>query len=184
MKQRWQWLVVTAAFVLLASGCAVQQSPKPCEVAEAQQSQEETTTDMEEQEMASYDQEQMEETTTEEAAPAPEPEQQQLEMIHFEFDQYVLTPEARRTLEENAEYMKNHPDQIYVLEGHCDERGSDEYNLALGQRRAKSARDYLVSLGVDKKRLGIISYGEEQPLVEGHNKQAWAKNRRVEFELQ
>ena len=72
-------------------------------------------------------------------------------------------------------------DKVVIIEGHCDERGTNEYNLALGERRANSAKDYIVNLGVDPARLKTVSYGEEKPLAEGHNEEAWAQNRRAHF---
>ena len=106
-----------------------------------------------------------------------------LQRIHFDFDQFTLSPEARRILGENAEYLKANGNLQVVIEGHCDERGSDEYNLALGESRALAAQNYLVSLGIDAKRLSVISYGEEKPLVSGHDEEAWAQNRRDEFKV-
>lgn len=108
--------------------------------------------------------------------------QASLERIFFEFDSFVLSQASRDILSRNAEYLlKKQPNSRVLLEGHCDERGSDEYNLALGEKRARAARDYLITLGVNANRLSVISYGEEKPLVQGHNEEAWAKNRRVEF---
>jgi len=104
-----------------------------------------------------------------------------LQMIHFEFDRSRITEEARVMLQENAEIIKENPGVLIQIEGHCDERGTNEYNLALGLRRARSTRDYLISLGVDPSRLVTISYGEEEPLDPGHNEVAWARNRRAEF---
>lgn len=104
-----------------------------------------------------------------------------LNRIYFEFDQFTLTPEARDVLNQNAEYMKANAGLKVRIEGFCDERGSDEYNLALGERRASATKNYLVSLGIDPNRLSIISYGEEMPLDPGHSESAWSKNRRVEF---
>jgi peptidoglycan-associated lipoprotein len=104
-----------------------------------------------------------------------------LKDIHFEFDRYDLTGEARQTLTENAKIVSNHPSLKIQIEGHCDERGSNEYNLALGERRATSAKLYLIKLGVPENRLSTISYGEERPLDPGHNEEAWAKNRRCHF---
>ena len=104
-----------------------------------------------------------------------------LEMVHFEFDMSRITEEARVVLERNAAIIKQNPGVIIQIEGHCDERGTNEYNLALGQRRATSTRGYLISLGVDPNVLVTISYGEEQPLDPGHNEGAWAKNRRAQF---
>ncbi len=104
-----------------------------------------------------------------------------LEMIHFEFDKSRITEVARGVLEGNAAIIKQNPGVIIQIEGHCDERGTNDYNLALGQRRAKSTRDYLITLGVDPSVLVTISYGEEQPLDPGHNEEAWTKNRRAQF---
>jgi peptidoglycan-associated lipoprotein len=101
--------------------------------------------------------------------------------VHFEFDRYDLTGETKRTLEELAQALKANPAFDVLVEGHADERGTTEYNLALGQRRAQAAKDYLVSLGVDARRVDTISYGEERPLDPEHNELAWALNRRAHF---
>jgi peptidoglycan-associated lipoprotein len=106
-----------------------------------------------------------------------------LKRIHFAYNQFTLDDQARATLEQNALYLRKNPTQKVVIEGHCDERGSDEYNLALGERRAVAARNYLVSLGIPAERLSIISYGEEQPLVAAANEDAWSQNRRAEFKV-
>lgn len=104
-----------------------------------------------------------------------------LERIFFDFDSYVLTQSARDTLSKNAEWLLKNSSAKLQIEGHCDERGSDEYNLALGEKRAKAAEKYLSTLGVPKERLSTISYGKEKPLDPGHGEAAWAKNRRDEF---
>jgi peptidoglycan-associated lipoprotein len=104
-----------------------------------------------------------------------------LENIYFDFDSYKLTEAARIILAKNVDLMKNDPATKVRIEGNCDERGSDEYNLALGQKRAEAAKRYLVSMGVALDRLSVISYGEEKPFDSGHNESAWAKNRRDEF---
>ena len=104
-----------------------------------------------------------------------------LERILFSFDQFTLSDEARATLTQNAEYLKANSDLKVVIEGHCDERGSDEYNLALGESRALAAKKYLVSLGIAAQRLSVISYGEEKPLDTRNSEEAWANNRRAEF---
>jgi peptidoglycan-associated lipoprotein len=101
--------------------------------------------------------------------------------IHFEYDQASLTDEARSTLERHAAWIKAHPGLRVGVEGHCDERGTVEYNLALGDQRARAASEYLVSLGVDAGRLTTVSYGKERPLDAGAGEAAWAKNRRVHF---
>ena len=104
-----------------------------------------------------------------------------LEKVFFDFDAYTLTAQAREILAGNAEWLRQNPDAKLAIEGHCDERGSDEYNLALGQRRADVAKNYLVSLGIAAERLTSISYGEERPAVAGSNESAWSQNRRAEF---
>lgn len=106
-----------------------------------------------------------------------------LSRIHFDFDSYALKQPARDTLYSNAEYLLKKSHAKVRLEGHCDERGSDEYNLALGENRAKAALNYLITLGVPADQLSIVSYGKERPLDNGHNEEAWSKNRRVEFEF-
>jgi len=104
-----------------------------------------------------------------------------LKRVHFDFDKYDLRPDAIRTLGDNAAAIKQYPQFKLRIEGHCDERGTVEYNLALGEKRARAARDYLVSLGTPAHRLSIVSFGKERPLDPGHNESAWAQNRRDEF---
>lgn len=106
---------------------------------------------------------------------------QKLQTIYFGFDSSALTGKARAALVKNLEVVKGHSGDKVRIEGYCDERGSDEYNLALGERRAQAAAKYLVSLGVGKDRLTILSYGNEKPADPGHNEAAWSKNRRDEF---
>lgn len=102
--------------------------------------------------------------------------------VYFDFDKSDLRQDARNTLAKNAEILlKSKVDAKLKIEGHCDERGSAEYNLALGERRAKSALQYLLTLGVQPDRLSVISYGKEKPAVQGNDEAAWAKNRRAEF---
>ncbi len=103
------------------------------------------------------------------------------ENIHFDFDKYNLLPLAQQILQKKAEWLWNNHDVTVIIEGHCDERGTNEYNLALGDRRAESARTYLINLGIAGSRLTTISYGEERPVDSGHNEVAWAKNRRAHF---
>lgn len=105
----------------------------------------------------------------------------ELGRIHFEFDKYRLTDEAKEVLADNARVLKNNSKVRILIEGHCDERGTVEYNLALGERRAQAARDYLLELGIPASRISIISYGKERPLEFGQSESAWAKNRRDEF---
>ena len=98
--------------------------------------------------------------------------------VFFEYDSAVLTPDGRRTLERQAEWLRLFPEHNVMIEGHCDERGTREYNLALGERRASAARDYLIAFGMDPARLTTTSYGKERPYALGHNEEAWSLNRR------
>ena len=104
-----------------------------------------------------------------------------LDKVYFDFDSYILSQLASATLKKNAELLLKNLMLKVQIEGHCDERGSDEYNLALGEKRARHAMDYLVLLGVPAGRLSIVSYGKEKPADPGHDEAAWAKNRRAEF---
>jgi peptidoglycan-associated lipoprotein len=106
------------------------------------------------------------------------------ENIHFDFDSAVLNYQAQELLKQKAAWLRANPSENVVIEGHCDERGTNAYNLALGERRAESARSFLINLGISAARLTTISYGEEKPLDPGHNEEAWAKNRRDAFVLE
>ena len=104
-----------------------------------------------------------------------------LAKIYFDFDSYKLSEAARSNLVKDAELIKKDSAEKVRIEGNCDERGSDEYNLALGEKRAKAAMEYMVTLGIPAERLSVISYGKEKPADPGHDEVAWAKNRRDEF---
>src|SRR5205814_10491907 len=104
-----------------------------------------------------------------------------LKPVMFELDSNELSPAAQKTLEENAAVLKKYPTWAVTIEGHCDERGTAEYNLALGERRAVAARTYLASLGIPADRLRTVSYGKEFPFDAGHDDAAYAKNRRAHF---
>lgn len=104
-----------------------------------------------------------------------------LNPVFFDFDKYNIRPGDAETLKSNLEWFKANPNKKVRIEGNCDERGTVEYNLALGQKRADAAKNYLTSLGIDVKLLETISYGKERPLDPAHNEAAWAKNRRDDF---
>ena len=106
------------------------------------------------------------------------------ENVYFDFDNATLDYQAQELLKQKAMYLRDFPDANVVIEGHCDERGTNAYNLALGERRAESAKAFLVNLGISEARLTTISYGEEKPLDMGQNDEAWAKNRRAAFVLE
>ena len=122
-------------------------------------------------------------TETVKETKGPEQLELSLEKIYFSFDSNSLSDEARATLAKNAAFLKQNKGAAVRIEGNCDERGSDEYNLALGEKRAQAARRYLITMGTPAERLSIISYGKEKPADQGHSEEAWAKNRRDEFVL-
>ncbi len=104
-----------------------------------------------------------------------------LEMVYFAYDKSIITTAFGEALQRNYEWIAENPDVQIQLEGHCDERGTNEYNLALGERRAKAVFDYLISLGASPSQFSLVSFGEERPAEQGSNEVAWGKNRRVEF---
>jgi peptidoglycan-associated lipoprotein len=104
-----------------------------------------------------------------------------LKEVYFDFDKYDIRPEDAKTLDANAVWLKSNADNLVLIEGHCDERGTNEYNLALGERRAKATMNYLVSQGIQANRITIISYGEERPVCNEKTEACWAKNRRANF---
>ncbi len=106
------------------------------------------------------------------------------ENIYFDFDDANLSEQAQELLKQKAMWLQDNPDATVTIEGHCDERGTNAYNLALGERRAESVKAFLVNLGISDMRLTTISYGEEKPIDMGHDEEAWAKNRRAAFVLE
>ena len=111
----------------------------------------------------------------------PPPVEIVLATVYFEFDQHKLDSDARGLLSANARVMKDNDDVLILVEGHCDERGSEEYNLALGEKRANAVKDYLVDLGVSDSRIQTLSYGEERPAMTGSSESSWSLNRRAAF---
>ena len=120
-------------------------------------------------------------------APAERPAPRQFEatselrMIHFDFDKSDIRPGDAKILDANARWLSANPKQLVLIEGHCDERGTNEYNLALGERRARATMTYLVARGVQAGRISTISYGEERPLCTEHTEACWSRNRRAQF---
>lgn len=101
--------------------------------------------------------------------------------VFFDYDRFSIRDEAKPILETNAEYLKINKNSAIIIEGHCDERGTAEYNIALGERRAQSAEKYLIDFGINASRISILSYGKENPFCAGHNEQCWQENRRAHF---
>ncbi|MDR3639751.1 MAG: peptidoglycan-associated lipoprotein Pal [Humidesulfovibrio sp.] len=118
------------------------------------------------------------------AAQRAEAQQAVGNMIFFAFDSFELTPESRTVLTSKADVLKKYSLFNIIIEGNCDERGTSEYNLALGERRAKVAQQFLSQLGIADSRMTIVSYGKERPLEQGHDEAVWSKNRRDEFKIQ
>jgi peptidoglycan-associated lipoprotein len=118
-------------------------------------------------------------------APRPVPKEfmavAALKEVYFDFDKYDIRAEDAKTLDTNATWLKSNGENLVLIEGHCDERGTNEYNLALGERRAKATMNYLVSQGIQANRITIISYGEERPVCTEKTEACWAKNRRANF---
>ncbi len=175
-------VVMLFVLTLLASGCA----KKP--VAEEPVISGQTAVEVQQQQPAGVVEQQVTDTAPayDAAAVARAAElaaSKGLNRIHFDFDQYVLTAAAKSILVSNAGLLRAAPVVKILIEGHCDERGSDEYNLALGDKRALATKNYLVSLGVAAERMNIISYGEEMPIDTARTKEAWAKNRRANFKV-
>ena len=117
------------------------------------------------------------------ARPAPQEfrEAPELKDVYFEFDRYAIRPADTKILDANAEWLKARPNHLVLIEGHCDERGTDQYNTALGQQRAAATMNYLVARGVTAGRISVITYGEERPVCREHGEACWARNRRAHF---
>jgi len=198
MRMKW-WVVLTMLFVipgvLFATSCAKkavqtetsltqtsggdeaeEQARKAAELAKQQELAQQQELDQQK----ALEEERLKEEARQRALEAAR-QQFQNEDIYFEFDSSALLSEAQDVLRRKYEWLQDNPAAAVVIEGHCDERGTNEYNLALGDRRATSAKTFLVDLGISEARLTTISYGEERPLDTGHNEEAWAKNRRAHF---
>lgn len=115
--------------------------------------------------------------------PAPKIDESQFQTAYFDFDKFALRSDAKASLDANYQLLTEFPDAIIKVEGHCDERGTVEYNISLGEKRARSVQEYLVGLGINPNRVSIISYGKERPADPGSNEAAWDKNRRCEFKV-
>ena len=122
------------------------------------------------------------EVTEEVPPPVPEPAVS-LDPIYFDFDKSNITSDAKAILDKNAEWLSKNSTAKIRIEGNCDERGTNEYNMALGERRANTAKQYFLNLGVSADRLTMVSYGEEKPMDPGHDEAAWTKNRRDDFKV-
>jgi peptidoglycan-associated lipoprotein len=124
-------------------------------------------------------------TTSQIPPPPPPPEVAPLQLttIYFDYDKSDIRADARTIMGDNARSLSEHPTAVIMIEGHCDERGTDEYNMALGERRANSAKNYLTNYGIEATRVNTISYGESRPAAPGQGEDVWQQNRRAEFKV-
>lgn len=175
MRTKLLVVMVMMAFVLaLGTGCAKKQmsaEPAPEAVSQSTSSDADSSS-VKEQEIAA-----------EKRAMVAAEKEITANLIYFDFDKFDLKAEAKDVLKAKAELLKKYPSWKLLIEGHCDNRGTEEYNLALGERRARAAYEFLVVLGVPSSRLKVVSFGEERPAVDANNESAWAKNRRDEFKV-
>jgi peptidoglycan-associated lipoprotein len=178
-------LAIACSALFLMTSCATQKeatveevTPPPTGPSEA-----ELQAAREAEEKAAQERRAQEERMRAEALARQEMEDFESVNIYFDFDKSELTAEARAVLVKKADYLKKNPKYDVRIEGNCDERGTNEYNLALGERRAHAAKDFLATLGVSEGRMSTISYGEERPLDSRSGEEAWAKNRNDQFVL-
>lgn len=166
--KRTMWHSMLVALVVLSAGCAKKSQQTPPTPADTPP--QETTTPTPQT------------PPREDTPPTPvprRPSSADFQPAFFDLDSYTLRADARAALDSDARLLRDNPDVNVTIEGHCDERGTVEYNQALGERRANAARDYLVAAGIDAGRLTVISYGKERPFDPGHDESAWAQNRRA-----
>lgn len=197
MKQRHltYFLVLAMALIMLVPACQkkriVSQPPATTTAEEeAKRKAEEEARRKELERQKAIEEETLKEEGLKETGLSDEMEQErklteravfQNEDIHFEFDSILLSPQAQEILRKKGQWLRENPAVSVTIEGHCDSRGTNEYNLALGDRRAYTAKVFLLDLGIAESRLQTISFGEERPLDAGENEEAWAKNRRAHF---
>ncbi len=181
-----RFLIVPVLVLFVSFGCAQKATVKPeAEQPQKEQKAEETKVQKPAEAAPEAQKEskiEKAETIKSEEAEAAQPGEEGLfKDIHFDFDKYNIQDTYRSDLKSVATWMRKNTAAKLSVEGHCDDRGTNEYNLALGDRRAKAVKDYLVSLGVPSSRIATISYGEEKPLCTEHTEECWAKNRRAHF---
>jgi len=179
-------LVVLLALVLALGGCGKKNEEVKTNL-EAQASEREEGVENVDLQEGSFGGEKVggEETQSEDLEAQEEAAQPAvvLQDVFFDYDKYDLSDEARERLNQDGRLLRQNTKGVLVLEGHCDERGTVQYNLALGEKRAKEVKEYLANLGIDATRIKIVSYGKERPFALGHDESAWAQNRRVHFVL-
>jgi len=167
----WPWIVLVA-LVVVSAGCAKKKTEQPPTPAPTPPTEQPTQPPPA--------------PPPTETPPTPVPRLSTADFhdVFFDLDSYTLREDARAALDQNARLLRENPGTKITIEGHCDERGTTEYNQALGERRAQAARDYLANAGIDAANLSVISYGKERPFDPGHDETAWSKNRRAHIVLQ
>jgi len=171
--------VVILSVMFFTVSCAkkvVQNEPEPMTQSEVSKAPESSAMEVDQAKQMQEDRLRAEEAAREAAGAAFVNE-----IIHFSFDSALLSDQAQQTLNDKADYLRTNSGVTVTVEGHCDERGTDAYNIALGERRAESVKNFLVDLGISANRLNIVSFGEERPIAIEQNEASWAKNRRAQF---
>ena len=175
------FLVLIAFGMTIFTGCAEKKTVVKDEALQEQKAQQDNEAARLVKEQADRERALREQAEREQAAKAAATAEVNIRDINFDFDQSNIRPDAREILKANADVFLKNSTATIMIEGYCDERGTAEYNLALGERRAQEAKKYLINLGTKASQIKTISYGEERPLDPGHNEEAWANNRRAHF---
>jgi peptidoglycan-associated lipoprotein len=187
MKKNLTWMAIFVLFTFgmtIFTGCAEKKSVVKSDTTQVQetaptsipQSASETA-----KKASSAEAAKIKESTVEQSSLMGATAKSPVSDINFDFDSSAIGPDARKILNANADFFSKNKVSAIVVEGHCDDRGTAEYNMALGQRRAQETKKYLVNLGINESKITTISYGDERPLDTGNNEEAWAKNRRAHF---
>ena len=170
-------VIFVVTIVLLSTGCA----QKPAQV--RSEPPQIGATGPSEEELRAREEAERRRRIAESQIGRPTPGMSVMDVVYFDFNDSTLREDAKAMLARNAEWLRSNPQVRVQVEGNCDERGTEEYNLALGDRRATAVKSYLTSLGIDGSRLSTISYGKERPADPGHTEDAWSRNRRAEFKV-
>ncbi len=180
-RQAAGYLVVLSCAMLAAGGCAKKEMVKQDESIAPAASTVKAPAKTETAKAMPVKEQHVKQEPLKETSAVSEQLKEAFNSVYFDFDKYDLSKTSRDSLVKNADLLRKDTSEKIRIEGNCDERGSDEYNLALGEKRAKAAMEYLVTMGIPADRLSVISYGKEKPADPGHDEAAWAKNRRDDF---
>ena len=187
MKKNLKWMVILVLFTFgltIFTGCAEKKSVVKSDTAQVQETAPTTTPESASEtakKASSAEAAKIKDSAVEQSSLMGATAKSPVSDINFDYDSSAIGPDARKILNVNADFFSKNKVSAIVVEGHCDERGTAEYNMALGQRRAQETKKYLVNLGINESKITTISYGNERPLDTGSNEEAWAKNRRVHF---